>query len=116
MGMTTAASRGSWDVSRAAKAARLVALVREYTRARAQRETIAEDCGPDLCRYCGRWWRKWPGSILDGHAQCMVTEEFKLLAHEVYREPTISVQEMADAIGVGTGVIRAWCAPLRGSR
>jgi len=30
---------------------------------------------PNTCRYCGRHWRQWAGSKLDGHAACILTED-----------------------------------------
>lgn len=38
---------------------------------------------PNTCRYCGRHWRQWTGSKLDGHAACIVTEDFKLRVAEL---------------------------------
>lgn len=68
------------------------------------------------CRYCGKYWCKWPGSKLDGHAQCVVTPAFKQLACSIYRDPTITTRDMANALGVTEAVIRSWCAPMRGGR
>jgi hypothetical protein len=68
---------------------------------------------PLTCRYCGKHWRRWTGSKLDGHAACIVTDDFKQKLSEILRSPTVSYQEVADAIGVTPSVVRAWAAPIR---
>ena len=75
----------------------------------------ADDPGapPRTCRYCGKHWKRWAGSKLDGHAACIVTEDFKEHLSEILRSPTVSYQEIADAIGVTPSVIRAWTFPIR---
>jgi hypothetical protein len=76
----------------------------------------ADDPGapPLTCRYCGKHWKRWAGSKLDGHAACIVTDDFKEHLSEILRSPTVSYQEIADAIGVTPSVIRAWTFPIRG--
>lgn len=75
----------------------------------------ADDPGADLdtCRYCGRRWRRWAGSTLDGHAACIVTDDFKQRLCEVLRSPRVTYQAIADAIGVTPAVIRSWTYPTR---
>jgi hypothetical protein len=61
---------------------------------------------PNTCRYCGRYWRRWAGSKLDGHAACIVTDDFKKHLAVLLRSPTY--QAIADAIGVSPAVVRSW--------
>jgi hypothetical protein len=70
----------------------------------------ADDPGadPNTCRYCGLYWRRWPGSKLDGHAACIVTEDFKRRVGEILRSPTVTYAEVAAAIGTTPGVVRSW--------
>jgi hypothetical protein len=62
----------------------------------------------DLCRYCGRPWRAWPGSRLDGHAACIVGEDFKRSVGDFLRSPRVSYAAVARALGVTPGVVRSW--------
>ena len=69
---------------------------------------------PNTCRYCGRHWRQWAGSKLDGHAACIVTEDFKREVGELLRSsPAITYQTIAAAIGVTPAVVRSWTYPIR---
>lgn len=68
---------------------------------------------PDTCRYCGKRWRPWAGSKLDGHAACVVTEDFKQQLAEVLRSsPTMTYVALAKALGVTPGMVRAWTYPI----
>ena len=67
----------------------------------------------DVCSYCGRRWRRWANSKLDGHAACIVTEDFKQRVREILRSPAITYANVADAIGVTPSVVRAWSFPIR---
>jgi len=69
---------------------------------------------PNTCRYCGRHWRQWAGSKLDGHAACIVTEDFKQRLMELLRSPQVTYTAIADAIGVTPSVVRSWTYPIRG--
>lgn len=71
---------------------------------------------PNTCRYCGRHWRRWAGSQLDGHAACIVTSEFKLRVGEILRSPLVSYEVVASAIGVTPAVVRSWTFPIRSAR
>jgi hypothetical protein len=77
----------------------------------------ADDPGADLntCRYCGKHWRRWAGSKLDGHAACIVTGDFKHRLVILLRSPTVTYQAIAvaDAIGVTPAVVRSWTYPIR---
>lgn len=68
---------------------------------------------PNTCRYCGKHWRKWAGSRLDGHAACIVTEDFKRELCEILRAPSVTYQVIADAIGVTPSVVRSWTFPIK---
>ena len=69
---------------------------------------------PNTCRYCGKHWRQWAGSKLDGHAACLVTEDFKRHLAELLRSsPTMTYATIADAIGVSKDVVRSWTYPIR---
>jgi hypothetical protein len=76
-----------------------------------------DDPGADLntCRYCGRHWRRWAGSKLDGHAACIVTEDFKQRLTVLLRSPVVTYQAIAAAIGVTPAVVRSWTYPIRSS-
>jgi hypothetical protein len=69
---------------------------------------------PDTCRYCGRRWLKYAGTKLDGHAACVVTNDFKdQLAALLRSSPEITFAKAAAAIGVTQAVVRAWTYPIR---
>ena len=68
---------------------------------------------PNTCRYCGRHWRQWAGSKLDGHAACIVTEDFKQHLIALLRSPEVTYASIADAIGVTAAVVRSWTYPIR---
>jgi hypothetical protein len=68
---------------------------------------------PNTCRYCGRYWRQWAGSKLDGHAACIVTEDFKQHLSTLLRSPEVTYLAIADAIGVTPSVVRSWTYPIR---
>jgi hypothetical protein len=68
---------------------------------------------PNTCRYCGKHWRQWAGSKLDGHAACIVTDDFKLHLVDLLRSPTVTYQAIASAIGVTPAVVRSWTYPIR---
>ncbi|HSX22310.1 MAG TPA: hypothetical protein VLE97_05995 [Gaiellaceae bacterium] len=70
---------------------------------------------PNTCRYCGRHWRQWTGSKLDGHAACIVTDDFKKQLVELLRSPQVTYRAIADAIGVSQAVVRSWTYPIRSS-
>ncbi len=65
-------------------------------------------CPAGICRYCGKHWRHWAGSKLDGHAQCMVSFSFKQHLAALLFNSTVSFQVVADALGVSQSTIRAW--------
>lgn len=62
----------------------------------------------DTCRYCGRPRQHRFGSKLDGHAACIVTEDFKRLVGEVLRSPTATNAKVAAVLGVTPGIVRSW--------
>lgn len=68
---------------------------------------------PNTCRYCGKHWRQWAGSKLDGHAACIVTEEFKGQLVVLLRSPHVTYNAIAEAIGVTPSVVRSWTYPIR---
>lgn len=68
---------------------------------------------PNTCRYCGKHWRRWMGSKLDGHAACIVTEDFKHRLRDLLRSSTVTYQMIADAIGTTPSVVRSWTFPVR---
>jgi hypothetical protein len=63
---------------------------------------------PDTCRYCNRFWRRWPGSKLDGHAACIVPEYFKRRVGEILRSPTETYASVAAKLGTTAGIVRSW--------
>lgn len=68
---------------------------------------------PDTCRYCGKHWRKWAGSKLDGHAKCVVDEDFKARLRELLRDPMLTFGAVAAALDVTPSVVRSWTFPIR---
>lgn len=68
---------------------------------------------PNTCRYCGRHWRQWAGSKLDGHAACIVTDDFKKRLSVILRDPRVTYKQVAEAIGVTQSVVRSWTTPIR---
>lgn len=76
----------------------------------------ADDPGADsnACRYCGRHWRRWCGSKLDGHAACVVTADFKLRLVDLLRSsPKVTYAAIAVVLGVTPAVVRSWTFPIR---
>jgi hypothetical protein len=66
------------------------------------------------CRYCGVYWHPFPGSKLDGHANCIVSERFKRRVAAALRcQPRMTYANVGKAIGVSKGVVRAWCLHLQ---
>lgn len=69
---------------------------------------------PNTCRYCGKHWRQWAGSKLDGHAACIVPDDFKKRLIVLLRSsPEVTYGAIADAIGVTIAVVRSWTFPIR---
>lgn len=72
---------------------------------------------PDTCRYCERHWKRYVGSRLDGHAACIVTEDFKQHVKELLMSsPTMTYAVVAQAIGMTEAVVRSWTYPIRNTR
>ena len=64
---------------------------------------------PNTCRYCGKHWRQWFGSKLDGHSACIVTDDFKRRVANLLRaSPTVTYGAIAEVIGVTSSVVRSW--------
>ena len=84
----------------------------EYYAARARTarkaKYAADDPGMplDTCRYCGRFWKRWAGSKLDGHAKCLVDERFRFLMRTCTVNPQLTYEKIGDAIGVTISVVR----------
>lgn len=93
------------------------ALVREFSRARsaAMREAVyaGVEVPPETCRYCGRYWKQWPGSKLDGHSKCVITDDFKHLVRDFVNRPEITYAMVGAALGVSPSVVRSWTFPIR---
>jgi hypothetical protein len=68
---------------------------------------------PNTCRYCGKHWRRWVGSKLDGHAACIVTDDFKRRVGVLLRSPTVTYEAIGRAIDVTPAVVRSWTFPIR---
>lgn len=95
-----------------------LALVREYDRTRIEVNAAAlfasGSAAFQICRYCGKHWRLWAGSQLDGHAKCLVTARFKSDLAVALKDPTLTYGTIATLLGVTKSVVRAWCFPKRG--
>jgi hypothetical protein len=68
---------------------------------------------PTTCRYCGKHWRYWQGSKLDGHAQCTVSGEFKRYMSVLLGSPQVTYQIVAGALGVSVSTVHAWFVAAR---
>lgn len=72
---------------------------------------IHRDKVPDgVCRYCGKYWRRWDDSRLTGHARCVVTPEFRAKLRDFYYNSPAEfhVQRLASELGFSVSVVRAW--------
>jgi hypothetical protein len=86
------------------------ALRAEYLAARqlAQQQALDDRSDARTCRYCGRGRQLFAGSQLDGHAACLVGEDFKRRVGELLRMPVVTYAEVAGVLGVSVGVVRSW--------
>jgi hypothetical protein len=90
------------------------ALREEFIAARqqalAQARWSADDpkVPPDVCRYCGRHWQRRAGSRLDGHAACIVPEDFKQRVGDLLRPAPMTYAVIADALDVTPNIVRSW--------
>lgn len=100
----------------------LVELQSEFRHARRRADRTAKfrpadekgnRCPPLTCRYCGRFWKQWHSSQLDGHAACIVDERFKHMVKLVLVDPRRTYQDIALAIGVSASVVRSWTFPVK---
>lgn len=92
-------------------------LVGFFDVARAAVLKLAEPYDPNrtTCRYCGKHWRRWTGSILDGHAKCMVTPEFKRAVKvAMERDVMLTYLLVGKALNVSPSIVRSWTYPIRG--
>jgi hypothetical protein len=62
----------------------------------------------DVCRYCGRYWQRRFGSHLDGHAACIVPEDFKRRVGSLLRSPLVTYAAIAEVLGVTPAIVRSW--------
>lgn len=81
---------------------------RRWTSQRARWDASDPGAPSNACRYCEKFWRRWTGSKLDGHAACVVTEDFKRHVGDLLRAPTVTYAMIADVIDVSTSVVRSW--------
>ena len=63
---------------------------------------------PDACRYCERYWQRRARSQLDGHAACIVTDDFKRRIGEILRSPSMTYALVAKTIGATPGMVTSW--------
>lgn len=80
-------------------------------RARTDRSATMESSNrvADICRYCAGPWQRWEQSKLDGHAACIVTDEFRIfLARKLRDNPGITFATMAATLEVSRSVVRSW--------
>ena len=72
---------------------------------------------PETCPYCGQYRQQRPGCLLDGHAACIVTDDFKRRVAAVLRSsPTMTYAVVAEMLGVTSGVVIAWWGSVVGNR
>lgn len=67
----------------------------------------------NTCRYCGRRWQRWASTQFDGHATCVVSDEFKQRLRELTRSALVTYETVAKAIGVSDPVVRKWTRPIK---
>lgn len=92
-------------------------ILQRFHLERIRREATAnQDPDPDRCRYCGKWWRKWNGSRLDGHAKCVVGSEFKQYLRTTLMHTSVSFMKISERLGVTESVVRSWVFPERSIR
>lgn len=77
-------------------------------RARLVAENPPREEAPRACRYCGKYRLIYPGTALDGHVLCMVSEEFQLVWARTIDECHLSFVEVAAATGMSISVVRRW--------
>ncbi len=69
------------------------------------------------CRYCGEFWSYYGASNNDGHAVCIVPEEFRRAVEKMWRySPTLNMQTIAGVCGVSKKTINAWIHGARRKR
>lgn len=87
----------------------LVALSADYQDERTYRDSaFPPETSEPICRYCGKYRIIYPGSKLDGHTQCMVSQAFKRRLATAMQDPRLTYALLAGAIGVPMSSIRAW--------
>lgn len=59
------------------------------------------------CPVCGAYWKPWAGSILPCHACCLMTPDGGRHCRKLWRESDMSVNALAENIGVPVGVVKA---------
>lgn len=68
-----------------------------------------------FCRYCGLFRRYVARSTLDGHAQCVISTEFKRrLVGEMVKDARLTYTSVAKSLGVTQKTIREWFRAVRG--
>lgn len=96
--------------------AQLADLREMFDRARIEAAFCArpiESTPPNTCRYCGKFWRKWAGSKLDGHSKCIVLPWFAAQLRLFYAaNPALTYEAVAVALGVSLSVLRSWAQPI----
>jgi hypothetical protein len=71
----------------------------------------------NTCRYCGKFWKPWPGSRLDGHSRCIVPRSFQDEIAVLWRSGAqITLPQIAALCGVTFAVARAWTCPRNEER
>lgn len=89
--------------------AALAAMVVDYKADRSERLSVARQLAPFVCRYCNSYWRPVAGTLLDGHAACVVSDEFKTRLAAVMRwHPEFGYHVVSAALGVSYATVRAW--------
>lgn len=71
---------------------------------------------PETCAYCGQYRQARAGCVLDGHAACVVTNDFKQRVAEVLESsPLMTYATVAEMLGVGPGTITSWRSSVVGN-
>lgn len=96
--------------------ATLMELAAELARDRVAMDKAHPPTALGLCRYCGKAWRPWKGSTIDGHVRCAVSPAFRNQLVEVLaRDPRQTYKSVAMALNVTPAVVQAWWRVTKGN-
>lgn len=83
----------------------------ERSRRTAAFPTVLDD--QRICRYCRMDRKIYAGTMLDGHARCVVSDGFKRYLGDVMRDPRLTYDRVAKALEVSVITVRTWFRTAR---